>query len=122
MKNKINVLGTEYKLYISTEEKEPRLKNAWGVTDVYTKEIIISDDCDKETEGSCKNLVVFQKKVIRHEIIHAFLYESGMKECANTTQSWVENEEMVDWFAIQMPKIYKIFKELGVLGDEQNRS
>lgn len=62
MKNKINVLGTEYKLYISTEEKEPRLKNAWGVTDVYTKEIIISDDCDKETEGSCKNLIVFQKK------------------------------------------------------------
>ena len=45
--------------------------------------------------------------MIRHEIIHAFLYESGMKECSSATQSWVENEEMVDWFAIQIPKIVK---------------
>jgi hypothetical protein len=117
---KINVLGTEYKLYISTEEKEPRLKNSWGVTDVYAKEIIISNDCDRGTEYDCKNLKLFKNKVIRHEIIHAFLYESGMKENSSATQSWVENEEMVDWFAIQLPKIYKVYKELDILEGKNN--
>lgn len=114
-KNKINILGTEYKIIIKSEEEEPRLKRSWGFTDVYTKEIYIASDCTKETEESCRNLIDFKKKVIRHEIIHAFLYESGMKENSNGTQSWVENEEMVDWFAIQIPKIVKIYKELDIL-------
>ena len=111
---KINILGTEYKIIIKNVEEEPRLKKNWGLTDTYTKEIIIADDCDKETEESCKNLIKFKNKLIRHEIIHAFFYESGMKECSSATQSWAENEEMVDWFAIQSPKIFKIFKELKI--------
>ena len=111
---KINVLGTEYKIIIKSIEDDIRLKNNWGLTDTYTKEIIIANDVDKETNESCRNLFKFKNKVIRHEIIHAFLYESGMKECSNATQSWVENEEMVDWFAIQIPKIYKIYKELKI--------
>ncbi len=115
MKDRANILGTEYKIFIKNEEEEPRLKRSWGFTDVYTKEIVIASDCEKETEESCKNLVTFKHKVIRHEIIHAFLYESGMKECSSATQSWVENEEMVDWFAIQMPKIVKVYKELDIL-------
>ena len=112
---KANILGTEYKIFIKSEEEEPRLKNNWGLTDVYTKEIMIANDCEKETDESCRNLVEFKNKIIRHEIIHAFLYESGMKECSNATRSWVENEEMVDWFAIQMPKIVKVYKELNIL-------
>lgn len=111
---KINVLGTEYKIKIKSPEEEHRLKNNWGLTDVYTKEILIASDCERETDESCRNLYKFKNKIIRHEIVHAFLYESGMKECSSATQSWVENEEMVDWFAIQSPKIFKIYKELKI--------
>lgn len=112
---KANILGTEYKIIIKSDTEEPRLEKSWGLTDVYTKEIIIASDCDKETNETCKNLNEFKNKVIRHEIIHAFLYESGMKECSNATASWVENEEMIDRFAIQIPKIVKIYKELNIL-------
>lgn len=111
---KINVLGTEYTILFKNDDEDIRLLKNWGITDVYTKEIIISTGCEKESEESCRNLKLFKNKVLRHEIIHAFLYESGMKENSSATQSWVENEEMVDWFAIQIPKIYKIYKELKI--------
>ena len=55
-----------------------------------------------------------QERVVRHEIIHAFLYESGLGESALETSSWATNEEMVDWFARQGPKIFKVYKELGI--------
>ena len=28
---------------------------------------------------------------------------------------WAKNEEMIDWLAIQAPKIYKVFKKAGCL-------
>ena len=84
MKDEINVLGTTYKLIFKSEEQ------------------------------TCKNLKDFKNKVIRHEILHAFLYESGLRENSNQTGAWAENEEMVDWFAIQFPKILKVYKKLGI--------
>ena len=120
MKNKINVLGTTYTILIKSVEEDERLKNSYGLTDYCTKEIIIADDVNKETDGSCRNLEVFKKKVIRHEILHAFLCESGLIECSGSTMSWAENEEMIDWFANQSPKIYKVYKELNILGGEDN--
>ena len=110
----ISILGIIYKLIFKSEEQEIRLKENWGFTDFHTKEIYIRNDIDKETENSCKNLIEFKKKVLRHEILHAFLYESGLGENSNNTMAWAENEEMVDWFAIQIPKIYKIYKELKI--------
>jgi len=46
------------------------------------------------------------RKNIRHELIHAFLSESGL--WANC--DWAK-EEMVDWLAIQFPKLLKAFTE-----------
>lgn len=115
MKNKINVLGTEYKIIFKTENEEKRLKKNWGFCDFHTKEIYITSTIEEETEESCKNLKDFKNKVIRHEIIHAFLYESGLRENSNGYPAWAENEEMVDWFAIQSPKIVKVYKELNIL-------
>ena len=111
----ISILGTIYKLIFKNEDEETRLKENWGFTDFHTKEIYIRDDIDKETENSCKNLIDFKKKVLRHEIIHAFLYESGLRENSFKSYSWAENEEMVDWFAIQFPKLLKVYKELNII-------
>lgn len=116
MKNKeIEVLGTLYKIIFINDNEEPRLKENWGFTDFHTKEIFIRNDIEEETKDSCKNLIDFKNKVIRHEIIHAFLYESGLRENSNKIYAWAENEEMVDWFAIQSPKLYKVYKELDIL-------
>jgi hypothetical protein len=40
--------------------------------------------------------------------------ESGLNGSANAVDCWARNEEMVDWFALQMPKLVKTFCELGV--------
>ena len=111
---KIKILGIEYKIIFTNDNEEIRLKENWGITDFHTKEIYIHDDIEKETETSCKNLVDFKNKVLRHEILHAFLYESGLRENSFNCNAWAENEEMVDWFAIQFPKILKVYKELKI--------
>lgn len=112
---KANILGTDYKIYLKNEEEEPRLKKNWGFIDFHTKEIYIRDDIEEEKEDDCKNLIDFKNKVMRHEILHAFLYESGLRENSCTSLAWAENEEMVDWFAIQFPKILKVYGELNIL-------
>lgn len=49
----------------------------------------------------------FEKKVLRHEIVHAFLFESGI----DSSSEWARNEEIVDWIALQFPKLLDAFKE-----------
>ncbi len=112
---KVNILGTNYEIIFKSTDEETRLKENWGFTDFHTKEIYITDDIEKEAENSCKNLIDFKNKVMRHEILHAFLYESGLRENSNSTVAWAENEEMIDWFAIQIPKIVKVYEELNIL-------
>lgn len=53
------------------------------------------------------DLEAYKRKCMRHEITHAFLYESGLSINSVTLDgSWATNEEMVDWMAIQGPKLY----------------
>lgn len=116
-KNKINILGTTYQLHFDlSDDKEKRLKTAWGITDFYTKDIFVDSKILKYDEDTTtKSLPEFKKKVLRHEILHAFLFESGLVENSKEQRAWAENEEMVDWFAIQSPKLFKIYKELDIL-------
>lgn len=112
---KVNILGTKYKITFESEDKEIRLKENWGFTDFHTKDIYIRNDIENETKDSCKNLIDFKNKVLRHEILHAFLYESGLRENSKGTMAWAENEEMVDWIAIQFPKLLKVYKKLNII-------
>lgn len=103
----INILGTDYDYKENCEEKDyPLLKTNEAYTDQATKQIIIG----KRNHSQLASEERFYNKVTRHEIIHAMLYESGL-DC-NT--DWATNEEMIDWFAIQYPKLKKIYKELDV--------
>ena len=110
---KVKILGTEYEI-ISVEEtndnleKYPLLKDNSGYTDITTKQIYILEY--KNTEDTFKNLDVLYKKTLRHELIHAFLYESGLFN--NSNGDWAKNEEVVDWIAIQFEKILGVFIEL----------
>ena len=67
------------------------------------------DSTDEETTEKIK------KQNLRHECIHAFFMESGLAFNSNSTDNWAVNEEMIDWFAIQAPKIFKVFQELDIL-------
>lgn len=107
----VHILGTEYKILIIEEGDYRYDREADGWVDTQVKEILIFNY--KQDVISVKDLVAYQKKVIRHEIIHAFLYESGLWQNSYGSKCWAQNEEMVDWIAIQSPKLYKAFEEAG---------
>ncbi|WP_035181536.1 hypothetical protein [Lentilactobacillus farraginis] len=111
-KRSINILGIQYVLHTEVKESEqPILSEYDGFTDTSTKDIYISQFIpDKRTLG---NLQAYTSKIIRHELIHAFLFESGL-DC-NT--DWARNEEIVDWIAIQFPKLKKLFSSIDIEGD-----
>ena len=112
---KINVLGTEYTIIFSIDnETYPWLDCSNGYEDTSTKEIVIKYK-PEDADNSVQNYTNIVKKNIRHEVIHAFLDESGLAFDTAKALSWAINEEMVDWFAIQWPKISKVFIELGVI-------
>ena len=55
-----------------------------------------------------------EKCTIRHELVHAFLNESGLQwNSFAPDKARAKNEEMVDWFAIQFPKMYEAFRLAG---------
>jgi hypothetical protein len=106
---KINILGTEYELIIANETEDPRLEGVDGYCDTTTR-VCVVDDMACAGAYAKANLPDYQKKVKRHELLHAFLYESGLAE-----NSWANNEEAVDWIAIQFDKLKKAFEEADCL-------
>lgn len=105
---KINILGTEYEILKQTEEENPKLEEANGICELYSKKIILRNIPDDKM--NFENMVAFNHKILRHEIIHAFFAESGLR----TNSDFAENEELVDWIAIQFPKIAKVFSDLNI--------
>ncbi len=53
------------------------------------------------------------KRIIRHEIIHAFMFESGLGFNFEH-KPFGQDETMIDWFAMQYPKIKIIFRLLDI--------
>lgn len=107
----VNILGTEYRIEFKNIEDDPILKNANGYTDPTVKKIVI---CNKEPDCDVEDFDILQRKVIRHEIIHAYFEESGVSANVENLNQGVP-ELYVDWFAIQAPKIYKTYVKLGIL-------
>lgn len=116
----VNILGTEYKIEIRKVSNDNVLKenNFCGYCCDDEPLIVIADADEEEyfPNYTEKEKRLYFKKTLRHEIFHAFLNESGLQASANSyDKAWTKNEEMVDWFAIQSPKIFKTFQELGIL-------
>ena len=107
---KVDVLGVEYTIKQLDKVKDLHLENCDGYCDHTTKTIVIDTFKIYEGQpGTLENLDAYEKKVIRHELVHAFLFESGLSAC-----SWAKDEEIVDWIAAQFPKMMKVFKEVNV--------
>ena len=87
----VNVMGTQYKVYVDNEDNNPYLKNASAFVATELKRIYL-DETVHQTSLS---------RTIKHELVHAFLIESGLD-----IETWANNEEIVDWIALQLDKIY----------------
>jgi hypothetical protein len=105
----ICVLGINYSIHFKSRNDDKILEDCDGYCDKTTKEIVVLDVDRKNS--NLHNPEWYKKKVLRHEIVHAFLIESGLQENVN----WDE-ELLVDWIAVQGQKIYKAWQEADCLG------
>lgn len=98
----VSILGTPWTIEWRTKEEDPRLVECDGYCDDTIKTMVIEwSDWDGMNKN---NMAVYMAKIVRHEMIHAMLAESGLD--SNTEKNWARNEEMVDWIAIQLPKMF----------------
>ena len=97
----VNILGQEYKIIFGCVT-DPKLETSDGYCDFTTKQIVIRSDIPV-TVNTVSDLGVYRNTVLRHEIVHAFLHESGLD-----SNSWGANEEIVDWIALQLVKIVQV--------------
>ena len=110
MEKKIEILGTTYTVLLDVPvDSDSELENRMGYCRPSTPRIVLAslDDIDgwkDESDESRRRVLAI---TLRHEVLHAFLAESGL---------WSMNEEMIDWFAMQWPKIMNVFRKLGCEG------
>ena len=111
----VDILGSKWT--IKYVDDDPAFEQANGITNDAAREITIEnvkmtdDPLDFDMQSQYNN----QKRVLRHELIHAYLFESGLGDSSNSCDAWAVNEEMVDWFARTIPKMIATFKELKCL-------
>lgn len=114
----VDILGTKYGVVLVDKFDDDESNFIGGFTDPDLHLIKIRDleKIDAWKKGSAEKIEARQKEILRHEIVHAYLDESGLKWCTlDTGDSWARNEEMVDWFAIQGPKIMETWQKAGCI-------
>ena len=118
---KLSILGTEYEVIRKNYADDPYFEahgcNAY--CDKLGKQLVICSadthpafaDDDEVARAMC------EKATLRHEIVHAFLFESGLDSSSNriTDMGWAEYEEMIDWIALQAPKLHAAFEAADAL-------
>lgn len=108
---KVDILGTTYTVEHRSKSEDPYLGECDGYVDKTTKTIVIGK---RENDCELADFPMYQRKVTRHEVVHAYFEESGLASNVENKPLGV-HELYVDWFAIQSPKILNTFRELGVM-------
>ena len=98
----IRILGVKYKILYcenaSLDSEFSSNSNTGAYIDHYKKNIVVKKESD--------NFKYFLRSTILHEVIRGVVCESGLGEVS--INDWAENEEMVDWLALQFEKIRKV--------------
>lgn len=110
----VSVLGTDYRIFLDVPEAEdPILKECAGYCDKTSHRIVV---CKKEADADLDDDAQYRKQILRHELIHAFLFESGLGgDAAWYIEGQEHPEQTVDWIARQFPKMLKAFQQVGAL-------
>ena len=95
-----DVLGTIYTLHYN--EKKCEDQDAHGLCELYSKQIILNLQGFDQPNAFDK-VEEFYKKVLRHELIHAFFHEMGLN-------GYGSDEILVDALAHKLPQMAKLMK------------
>lgn len=114
---RVSVLGVPYALEYRTKAKDKELEECDGYCDTSVKLCVVRKftAAERREPGSKKDLDAYMRKCMRHELTHAFLYESGLSVNGLGVDCWHTCEELVDWMAIQGPKLYAAWQRAGCL-------
>lgn len=104
----VNVLGTEYAIRIDSASVNPKLVDANGYIERYTKEIVLEPLAEGTHFDTANDMKSLNDLSLRHELVHAFFTESGLRE-------YCEDEKLVEWIAYQVPKMITAFRETGCI-------
>lgn len=116
----VAILGTVYNIVVKkyNEDEAFSRRSIAGYCDSWAKMIVVCDIATYEgwEREPPETVAEAQKETLRHEIVHAFFDESGLAGSSNSSENaWARNEEMVDWIAMQGPKIYAAWQQAGCL-------
>lgn len=111
---KVNILGSKWTVIYRKREDDDLLASSDGYADESVRLIVIATT--EKGRPTFKDYNAYQKSTLRHEIVHAYLFESGLGGCF-AHDHYGHDETYVDWIARQFPKIAKTFRELGVQDD-----
>ena len=116
MKKHVNVLGARYTITRLPAGEMPEGYGGFCDSDLRRIKILRLSTLEEwrhETKEKCE---AREKLFLRHEIVHAFFDESGLRDSSERIDiPWPRNEELVDWLAIQGEKIYKAWEEAEAL-------
>lgn len=116
MKKSVNVLGIKYEIVRLPSSEMEFGYGGFCDPDLHRIEILKLDTVDEWKETTKEKRAERENLFLRHEIVHAFFNESGLKDNSTHMEGpWAKNEEMVDWIAVQGTKIYKAWEEAGAL-------
>lgn len=110
-KSKVNILGTDYKLQFISPDKDELLLTCCGYCDKYAKRIVVAKQ--PLLPDGTSNLLDFHNAVLLHELIHAFLQESGLQ----IDNARMEEEALCDWLVAMLPKINLVYDSCKLEGE-----
>ena len=120
-KFKVNINGQDYRVEIAKYEKYfDAFQSRAGWTDFSTKTIVVLDAEDyvqyEDPGRVLESAGRVTERILRHEIMHAFMYESGL----DTETAFARDEILIDFLAIQLPKIVGVLDKHDLLGERRN--
>lgn len=110
----VSVLGTEYKIYLDVpDDADEVLEHCSGFCDKTGRIIVVGAQPEEANFFDWRD---YAKQILRHELIHAFFFESGL--CGDSVwhvEGHEHPEQTVEWLARQFPKMIRTFEEAGAL-------
>ena len=98
MKKQATICGVKYSIEYLTETQDSALIDNLGYCDRLQHRIVIDKELDKEQ----------QEFTLRHELVHAFLFECGIGK-------WSNDEKLVTFLELQLPKLVELCVGMDVL-------
>ena len=109
----VTILGEKWSIKVIDYNDDDFMdEETGGRCYAHTRQITVRNYLHEEI--SRERATAIMKHILRHEIVHAFLGEAGLWANSLDTGSWAMNEEMVDFFAKNIPKIIAVYQRCGI--------